>query len=255
MAAPSLSQFKSRKGTTLHGSLVEGSEKPVIVMIHNMWGSHKTFKRHVDFFNSHGYSCITFDLIRGSRSSDSAPTQDSLKNTFRFLYLNWVEQISDVLDSIPGPKILFSFSGPSLAALISASVRTDIYSYICDGGPFKELWQCIYRMYTLEKPIKNPILRFCMTTLSCVLWGPWASAHLARALHHWPSRVPVLSIRGGCDPIVYPQNIDTVFSPHHHIKLTVHTIKKGQHLDGLKNFPEDYTTAVLTFLKNETLNS
>lgn len=242
-------KYKSRQGTPLYYSLVEGTDKPVIVMVHNMWGSHKTFRRHVELLNRYGYTCVTFNLFQGS-SVDSDHNY-TWTRYFRFMYLNWVHQITDVLDSIPGKKIIFSLSGPSLSALIAASSRTDIDKYICDGGPFKEFWQCTYRMFTLEKPIKNPVWRVLWTTISCLYWGPIAFRHLTSALHGWTPRVPILSLRGALDPIVYPQNIQHVFDPHPHIKLSVVTIEKGHHLDGLKHFPEEYTAAVLNFLKAE----
>ncbi len=240
--------YKSRKGTVLHYHIVENSEKPVVVLIHNMWGSHNTFHRHVKVLTEAGYTCVTFNLYQGSTVTKEHSY--SRWNYFNYIYRNWIHQITDVLDSIPGKKIVFSLSGPSISALIVASDRKDIDRYICDGGPFKEFWQCTYRMFKLEKKIQSPITAWCFTTLSCLYWGPFAFRRLSKALARWNPTVPILSIRGKLDPIVYPENIDHVFAKHSHINVRVHTIDKGHHLDGLKNFPEEYVPALFIFLKD-----
>lgn len=241
--------YKSRKGTVLHYNIVEHTEKPVVVFVHNMWGNHKTFRRHVELFNKNGYATVTFNLFQGSTiTNEHSYTK---WNYLNFMYRNWIHQITDVLDSIPGRKIVFSLSGPSIAALIATTPRKDVDKYICDGGPFKEFWECTYRMFTLEKKIANPVKRWIWTTGSCLYWGPFAYRRLTRALHNWDPKVPVLSLRGKLDPIVHPYNIQNVFEPHKHINVRVHTIEQGHHLDGLKIFPEEYSRVVLSFLASE----
>lgn len=242
-------KYRSRGGTPLYYHLVDGSEKPVVIFIHNMWGNHKSCRRHVEFFNALGYTCVTFNLFRGStiKNDHSYSTADY----FQFIYSNWCKQITDVLDSIPGQKIVFSLSGPSLSGLIAATKRKDIAKYICDGGPFKEVWSCTYRMFTFEKKISNRFLRFLWTTWSILIWGPFAFKHLTRALEGWNPKVPILSIRGALDPIVHVNNIDNVFKSHNHLSLRIYKIDKGFHLDGLKNFSEDYSRVLISFLKGE----
>lgn len=238
---------RSRKGTVLHYHIVDGTEQPVVVLIHNMWGSHKTFHRHVKMLNEAGYTCVTFNLFQGSTiTSEHSYTK---ADYFNFMYRNWIHQIADVLDSIPGKKIIFSMSGPSISALIVAADRKDIHSYICDGGPFKEFWQCTYRMFKLEKKA-SAFKAWWLTTFSCLYWGPFAFQRLTKALYRWNPAIPILSIRGQLDPIVHPENIEHVFARHAHINLHVHTLQKGLHLDGLKNFPEEYSKTVLSFLKD-----
>ncbi len=221
-------------------------------MIHNMWGNHKTFWRHVDWFNRQGYTCVTFNLFQAS--SISKDHSYTTRHYFSFMYRNWIHQITDVLDSIPGPKIIFSLSGPSLSGLIAASKRTDIEKYICDGGPFKNCFICTYRMFATEKEIKNPLLRFLWTMISCLYWGPFAFSHLTKALKLWNPKIPILSLRGAKDPIVFPVDIQAVFEEQTQIKIKIHVLKEGLHLDGIKNHPEEYTLALLNFLKDEKNN-
>lgn len=241
--------LKSRKGTALYCQLIENSEKPTVVFVHNMYGSYRTFHRHVKLMNEKGYSTVTFDLVHAS--SNKEMSQPELFSKKSFMYKRWVEQITDVLDSIPGRKVVFSLSGPSISAFIAASPRKDIEKYICDGGPFREFFECTYRMFTIEKPIASPFKRWLTTAGACLVWGPFAFRHLTEALSKWDPKIPVLSIRGKLDPIVHPENIAHVFENQNHINLRVYDIEKGQHLDGLKNFPEEYSKVVLSFLSGE----
>jgi pimeloyl-ACP methyl ester carboxylesterase len=242
--------LNSRKGTRLFFSIVEGSAKPVVVFVHNMYGSYRSFHRHVKMFNEMGYSTVAFDLVHASINKE-APKPVLVASPLAFMYVKWTEQITDVLDSIPGQKIVFSFSGPSISALISVSSRKDIEKCICEGGPFREFWACTYRMFTLEKKITNPIKRWFWTTGACLLWGPFAFRHLTEALGIWNPKLPLLSIRGAEDLIVFPQNIQNVFENQNHINLQIFLIEKGQHLDGLKNFPEEYKKAISSFLNGK----
>lgn len=242
--------LNSRKGTRLYFNIVEGSSKPVVVFIHNMYGSYRSFHRHVKMFNEMGYTTASFDLVHASSNKEASKPQ-LVTSPLAFIYVKWTEQITDVLDSIPGQKIVFSFSGPSISALISASSRTDIDKFICDGGPFRELWDCIYRMFTVERQIANPIKHRLWTMGACLLLGPFAFRHLTQALEKWNPKLPILSIRGAQDPIVFPQNINNVFENQNHINIRIFLIEKGQHLDGLKNFPKEYRAVLLSFLNGE----
>jgi pimeloyl-ACP methyl ester carboxylesterase len=238
-----------KTGTRLYIYRVPDSRKPPIVMVHNMWGSHKTFHRHIKVLNEMGYTCITFNLVQGSTMRGE--NNFSAIHFLRFIYLNWIIQICDVLDSIPGEKIIFSFSGPSLSALIAASERKDIVKYICDGGPFREIWLCTYRLFTLESPIRSKLLRKLWTTLAIFYWGPNSYKHLTSSLKKWPTNIPLLSIRGSEDPIVYPENIDHVFRNQKHLDVTTAEIAGGHHLDGLKLFPDSYKKILTDFLQAE----
>lgn len=235
--------------TRLHVHRVSESTLPTVVMVHNMWGTHKTFHRHVKLLNDLGYTCVTFDLFQGStiRGHNKIP----LYRHLNFIYRNWIYQIDDIYDSIEGEKIIFSLSGPSLPALIAAQKRNDIKKYICDGGPFREIWACTYRLFTIESPIPFAPLRALWTTLALLYWGPLSYQHLKKSLSQWNHSIPILSIRGQEDPIVYPKNIHHVFKDHPQINLTIAELDNTHHLDGLKLFPEAYTEIIQRFLADE----
>lgn len=236
-------------------SRVKGAENsgqhPTVIFTHNMWGNHKVPLRHIRMFNDMGYDCVTFDLYKATTIKDTLAFQ--LKSPHRFLYQDIVDQIKDVQDSIPGPKIMFSFSGPSLCALIASSERQDILANICDGGPFKEIYTCTLRMFRLQAQVPTLPLQMLTTAVGYFFWGLNSFPHLKNALSGWPKNRPILSIRGTKDPIVFPENIAHAFDGHPQLPLTVALIPEGGHLDGLKKHSEVYKKVVTDFLKAQRL--
>jgi pimeloyl-ACP methyl ester carboxylesterase len=160
----------------------------------------------------------------------------------------WVEQVLDVLDSVEGKKIIFAMSGPSIAAIIAGAQRDDVTHLICDSGPFKEIWQCTYRLLTQIWHIPTAPLRALFTTVAVFLWGPTAFRRSQKALRSWNKKIPILSIRGTLDPLVFPENIDGIFKDHSDLNIKVWTIANAHHLDGLKLFPHDYEREIASFL-------
>ena len=80
------------------------------------------------------------------------------------------------------------------------------------------------------------------------MWGPGAFARSQQALREWPQNVPILSIRGGRDPLVFPENIEGIFQDHPQLKLKTWLIPDAHHMDGLKMFPENYRKTLEDFL-------
>jgi hypothetical protein len=245
-------QKLSRRGAVIYytASLRSNSPTqkiPTVVLIHNMWGNHRILHRHVKLFHDLGYNCVTFNLYKASTIKDPHPFGFFQK--FKTMHQLWVEQVEDVLNSVDGDKIIFAMSGPSIAGIIAGSGRTDITHLICDCGPFREVWACTYRLLTQIWHIPTPPLRAIFTTWSVFLWGMNAFHRSQKALRQWNKMVPILSIRGELDPLVYPQNIDGIFKDHPSLKIKVWNIEKGHHLDGLKLFPEEYKKNVESFLK------
>jgi hypothetical protein len=139
-------------------------------------------------------------------------------------------------------------SGPSIAGIIAASQRTDVTHLICDSGPFKEVWQCTYRLLTQIRHIPTAPLRALFTTVSVFLWGPTAFRRSQKALRNWNKNIPILSIRGSLDPLVFPQNIDGIFKEHSELTIKVWTIENAHHLDGLKLFADAYKKEISSFV-------
>ena len=64
-----------------------------------------------------------------------------------------------------------------------------------------------------------------------------------------PAHFRILSVRGWKDKIVTPEMIDKVFEPHPHLDWVKLSLPQAGHLNGLKDFPEEYKGPVSSFLK------
>lgn len=218
-----------------------------MILIHHMWGSHRTVQRHVKYLNSIGYDCISFDLILGTENFEI-----QFHPLLRYLYMGvfyiWMRQIRIVLDEIPGDKIVYSFSGSSMSAIWAIDKRTDILKLICDGGPSHDYYHSSRNMFRLETGIRNNWLNSLSAFLGSSMWGIRPNPKLHEVLDTWNPNVPILSIRGTDDNIVSIEHINQVFTPHPRLPLTIVEIKGGRHLNGLRDFPDIYTQEVFRFL-------
>ncbi len=160
----------------------------------------------------------------------------------------WKKQLHQVLDQIEGPKILYSFSGPSLSSLWVASERRDIVKVICDGGPFEQIYSNTRNFFRQEVGLKQPWAQSVASFLGTAVWGLQPLKKLHQVLEQWPSQIPILSIRGIQDDIVEIQSIRDLFDQHPNLPLTVAELPEGKHLDGLKNFPKLYRSFIQEFL-------
>lgn len=222
--------------------------KETVVMVHHFGGNKKTLARHASLFNDLGFDVVRFNLIFNDvKPTKRLPITGDLRFGVRHL---WVDQIESILNSIPGPKIVFSLSMPSNSALEAIARRQakDITAIICDGGPFLDLGKCIWNLYTHEFSVKSKILRAAFSSLSLALYGLGAKDSLKELLQQIPPGFPVLSIRGERDPLVSSNSIDKFFASQSHLKIETVSFLDGEHLDGLKRFPEEYTDYVRDFL-------
>jgi uncharacterized protein len=236
----------SQRGSVIYWTPGQDRNRPTVVLIHHMWGNHHILQRHVQLFHELGYNCATFNIYRASTIRDPHPFR--FHHNFQSMHQLWAEQVKDVLDSLEGKKIIFAMSGPSIAGLIAASQRPDVTHFICDSGPFKEIWQCTYRLLDQIWHIPTPPLRALFTTGAVFLWGPAAFKNSQSALARWKKNVPILSIRGSLDPLVYPKNIEGIFKNHRDLNIQVWTLPSAHHLDGLKLSPELYREKIEAFL-------
>lgn len=169
------------------------------------------------------------------------------------VYKIWRDCVASVLEAIPQKKIVYGFSCPAMAALLASAPRSDIQAVICDGGPFDDMWDCTDRLFDQFQNIPTTPLRHITTSLGVWRYGKESLKELSDALDKWSPNRPILSIRGGKDPLVFPENIEKIFAPHEHLPLTRFLLPEGQHLDGLKNFPTEYKDQLSTFLQQLSL--
>ncbi len=229
-------------------SAKETKFKPTVIFVHHMWGSHKTCWRHFRYLNDKGFNCISFDLLMGS-SHTKYQYHPEMKYIYKGVFYIWTRQIRTILDSIEGPKIVYSFSGPSLSALWACQGRDDIVKVICDGGPFHDLYENTKNFFYYEIGIKNKTLNAIASFFGTAIWGYKPLRKLHQVLSFWPSNIPILSIRGRQDNIVNIESIRAVFDPHPKLDLTVLELQHGKHLDGIRDYPEEYCKTMYPFIK------
>ncbi|RYZ63870.1 MAG: hypothetical protein EOP05_22895 [Proteobacteria bacterium] len=219
-----------------------------IVFVHHFGGGMRTTLRHLRLVNNLGFDAVRFELAFNSfEARNLLPISADLKIGARHI---WMEQIESVLNAIPGKKILYSFSMPSLGALGAIANRhaNDITGWVTDGGPFLQLMRASNNLFEHEYHVKNPLLRLAYTGGSYMMFGWGTEVSVPRWLEELPKGFPVLSIRGGKDPLVPVSAINAVFNQTDCLGLEKLFIPDGAHLDGLKKFASVYEPAVKGFL-------
>ncbi len=223
--------------------------KPTVVFVHHMWGSHRTTWRHYRYLNDKGFDCVSFNLLMGSELKKFSWHPDLLY-AYKGVFYIWTRQIRSILDSIEGDKIVYGFSGPSLSAIWACHGRNDIKKVIVDGGPFHQIYENTRNFFAEEVGVKRPLPNKVVSYLGSAIWGFRPLEKLHRVLRVWPKSIPILSIRGVQDDIVDIDSIRQVFNKHPDLKISVLELPYGRHLDGMRDFPDIYTKALLPFIKN-----
>ncbi len=221
--------------------------RETVVFVHHFGGSQRTVLRHIKLVNTLGFDAVRFNLrFNELKLGQALPISSNLR--FGASYV-WADQVEAILNALPGRKIIFSFSMPSLGALGAISHRkaSDIAGWVCDGGPFLQLLRCTWNLLTYEYNIDNPFKRALYSTLAYFLFGGVEIA-VPGWLRNLPAKFPVLSIRGEKDPLVPISAIEDVFAFGEHLDLQRLSLPEGHHLDGLKKFPDIYEPTVRAFL-------
>lgn len=221
-----------------------------VVFVHHYGGNRASTKKHADFVSALGFDSVCFTLGTPYRP-------DWLKGTplgeLRLgLRERWKNEIGRVLDAIPRPKIVYSFSFPSAPAAAAMAERNaeDVRAWICDGGPFLMPIQCFWNYYTHHEPTKALWLRSARVAAGMAALGMWSlKDDLHKALEKLPPGFPALSIRYWQDQLVPIAAIDEAFAGNHRLKLETLTLPEGGHLEGLQRHPEEFKPRVAQFLK------
>jgi hypothetical protein len=221
-----------------------------IVFVPFFFGKKPQMRRHAEFMAEIGYDSVIFNL--SYKPLKVIPKlRKSLSLGWGIKHV-WTHEITKILDSIPGDKIIFSFSNPTTAALEAIALREakDVKALICDGGPFYDLLKCNWNFFTHPKPQKNPIKKIGWNVYARGIWTVDHEKEIKRDLEALPKDFPILSIRGWLDPLVPTSSIEKAFTGHDQLDLEILNIPEGGHLDGLKKFPEIYKPRVTDFLKS-----
>ena len=243
---------------SLGGELFKSPQKKykeVIFFVHFYEGNKRALRRHIEFVNELGFDAFAFNLKGGRyrwRDIKRNPQVDfplSKKNAFGIKHV-YADQIEMMLNQVAGDKIIFAFSNPSASAIEAMARRncSDVKALICDSGPSAKFIQSAYNLYTHDWKLKPLPLRVALTPFLSFGW----SLHLHRDIHldlsRFPQNFPILSIRGWKDPLIPPDHIDRVFEPHSNIQWQKLSLPEAGHLNGLKDFADEYQPGVQRFL-------
>jgi hypothetical protein len=224
-----------------------------IIFVHFYGGKKENLKRHVKFVNELGYKAVIFNLSPFQPLKYLINPPISSVGRFGLRHI-WADEIEQLINLVPGTKIFYSFSSPTSAVIetIARRYAADIKGLIGDYRPFVHLWECFANFLSEEK--KNKIVRIATNAFFLRMWSSNHDGYLAKDLDSLPAGFRILSIRGEQDHLVPTYAIEDAFKGHNKIKLEVLNIKKGDHLNGLRDFAEIYTpkvTEFLTTLSNE----
>lgn len=221
--------------------------KETVLLVPFFQGKKINLKRHIEWLNEIGFDCVFFDL-----KDEWNEVGFHLINKERKFGLKhmWTEQIEQLLAEISGKKIVFSFSNPSASAIEAIAKRRaeDIAGFICDSGPSGSLNESMIRYFTVEEPIPFYPLKWVASWATTLLWHPNFKKVIHQDLSKFPIGFRVLSIRGWKDPLITPQMIDQLFEPHQQIDWQKLSLPEAAHLNGLKDYRDQYVGPVSKFL-------
>jgi len=224
--------------------------RETIILVHHFGGSFQALKRHQQFFNELGFDCVGFNLsFQNMLTLNKWPLTADFKLGPRAV---WVDEIERILNAVSGPKIVVSFSFPSIAAAQAIARRwaSDVKAWICEGGPFVQVWRCYWNYLKHEKHVQNPLLLTSITSLFYqLLSGAKVEVNLQSALQKMPANFPILSIRGWQDPLVPLSAIEAAFQDTYKTDFQTLSLPHSGHIDGLKKDTDEYTLKVSAFLK------
>jgi hypothetical protein len=220
-----------------------------VVLVPFFGARRKSLQRHSDFLNELGFDCV--DIVLKDSWQEMASNVISSRSKFGLKHV-WADQVEGVLNAIPGNKILFSFSNPSASAIEAIARRhaTDVKGLICDGGPSSQLWQSMVNYFTHEAPLPFFPAKAFAAAATSFLWHPNFLSIIHEDLKKFPEDFRILSIRGWKDPLITPKMIDQVFEPHQQLDWQKLSLPEAVHLNGLKDFPDEYKPPVTQFLKS-----
>ncbi len=233
-----------------------------IVFVHHFGGHKRSTRRHQNLVLEAGFDCVTFNLY-----FNSARGQQSFRHRFKKMFFHfakgrrnfinqWTDELAEILDTLPGRKIIFSLSSPSTAVAgnIGRDHRKDISAWVCDCGPFLDAWTCFWNYNVHLSGAQNWLMTFVFNTIGFIMFGGiFYKTRMKKWVLSFPKGFPVLSLRAQKDALVPPVSIDRFFSLSDGLDLVSHTFVEAGHLDAVKKNEHQYKEIVLTFLqKNAT---
>lgn len=212
-----------------------------VLLVHFFGGNQRLLKRHIQLLNDLGLDVYAFDF--SYRKKFVYTKFPKLKNKGYEVQGIWNEEVRDVLAYVPGPVIMYSFSGPA-ACSVHAAVRDPqkkVVGFVSDSGPFTHLLRCNFNLAKVEFGFEKTWQRVLATVVLSPLWNWSHTEDLLSDLSKVKKGTPYLSIQPVQDDVVPVEVMADVFarSPHK-LKLSVAKFEKSGHLNALKLQPERY---------------
>lgn len=220
----------------------------LVFFVHFYKGNKRVLKRHIEAVNQLGFDAFAFNLKDEVQSLKDFPMSSSGQFGLKHCL---ADQIELLLNLLPGPKVIFSFSNPTAAAIEAIYRRnsSDILALVADSGPSGKYLQSALNLFNIERKIKFFAIRVAITPLFSMAWSPHLHKDLHTHLAALPAGFRILSIRGWKDELIPPDHIDAVFEPHPNLDWTKLSLPEAKHLTGLRDFPEEYIHALSQFLE------
>ncbi len=221
----------------------------IIVFIHHLGGDPVKLKHHVEFLNQNGFDVCTYPAFLHGKEHLEACFH-LIKQHKKGVLEIWTEELEKQLNQLNGKKIIFSFSFPSVSALLAISKRTDIKSLICDGGPFFDLWPACWRFFTYHQKTRNVFFKVYLTgRMYFAFQSLFMRRKIKNRLRRVPKNFPILSLQSEKDQLVPVSSVNKFFKQVKQVHITTVLLKQSAHLEGLKKERDFYIESVLTFLR------
>ena len=237
------------------GELFKSPQKKsehLIFFAHFYQGHKKVLKRHVELVNELGFDAYVFNLKDDFKEHYGVPYSPiSKKFGMKHALADQIEEHLNLHDQYK-TKIIFAFSNIAgcAAEVLARRPHLDCVAMICDSGPGGNFIQSSYRLIGEQFKIKFLPLRLAFTPIFALIWSKDHQKDVALDFQKLPQNFPVLSIRGWKDQLITPRDIDQIFEACPNLRWSKLALPEAGHVNGLKEFPNEYRSGVESFLKN-----
>ncbi len=252
------------------GRLVKSRNKKfeeTILLVPFFGSEQRELARHVKFLNDLGYDATLFSLQKAPMILDfnqglltplkrwkeikdnlKVPISSQLKFGLKHVY---ADQIENMLNLLPGKKIVFAFSNPGAAAIEALARRkcVDVVGAVFDSGPSGKFVDSFVNLAKYDWKINSLALRQVLAPLLSYAWSPYLHKDTQTDLKQFPKGFKILSIRGWKDRLIPPDHIDAIFDPHPDLDWRKLSLPESDHLVGLRDYRSEYAPAVEKFLQ------
>lgn len=238
-----------------HGQLYPSSAKKfaeLVFFVSFYEGNKRILSKHIQLVNSLGFDAFAFNF-KGRLEDIQNPLKWPISPNGKFgLKHLYADQIEVGLNLFSQKKIIYSFSNPAASAIEAMARRrcTDVVALICDSGPTGGSFiKSAFNLIRDRKILNFLPLQMLASGVYGLSWSFEFHQDISGDLASFPEGFPILSIRGWKDQLISPEDIDLVFDQHKNLNWQKLNLPEAGHLNGLRDFPGDYTPPLEKFLK------